>query len=128
MTWGPSRPAGSSSLDRRIAWFAGLARAVLWLESAAAAFWPAATLVGLFVILAVFGIPTALPAWLHLLFLIDYLGVLVLAVRHGLRHISLASPKAAERKVERDSALTHRPFETLIDRPAGVVPVRHGGR
>ncbi|HEX4504318.1 MAG TPA: DUF4175 family protein [Alphaproteobacteria bacterium] len=111
---------GPSRLDNRIAWYAGLARIVLWLESAAASFWPAATLVGFFVILAVFGIPTALPAWLHLIFLIAYLAVLGLAIRHGLRQFSAASYGAAERKVERDSALRHRPFETLVDCPAGV--------
>jgi len=114
MTLGAPRP------DNRIAWFAGLARVVLWLESAATSFWPAVTLVGFFIILAVFGIPTALPAWLHLIFLIGYLAVLGLAVRHGLRQFSLASHSAAERKVERDSALSHRPFEALIDRPAGA--------
>ncbi len=114
MTWGPSR------LDSRISWYAGLARIVLWLESAAAAFWPAVTLAGFFVILAVFGIPTALPAWLHLIFLIAYLAVLGLAVRQGWRQFSLPSSSAAERKVERDSALEHRPFETLADHPAGT--------
>jgi uncharacterized protein (TIGR02302 family) len=114
MTSGPSR------LDSRIAWFAGLARVVLWLESAAAAFWPAVTLVGLFVILAVFAIPTALPAWLHLIFLVAYLAALGVAVRHGLRQLVLPSHGTAERKVERDSALSHRPFETLTDHPAGV--------
>ncbi len=62
--------SGPSRLDRRIAGFAGLARVVLWIESLTAAFWPAATLIGVFVILAIFGIPTALPAWLHLLFLL----------------------------------------------------------
>jgi uncharacterized protein (TIGR02302 family) len=120
MTWDPSRLTGSSSVDRRIAWFAGLARIVLWLESAAASFWPTVTLIGFFVILAVFGIPTALPAWLHLIFLLAYLVVIGLAVRHGLRQFSVASHSAAERKVERDSALSHRPFETLVDRPAGT--------
>jgi uncharacterized protein (TIGR02302 family) len=113
MTWGPP------GLDKRIVWFAGVARIVLWLESAAASFWPAATLIALFVVLAVFGVPTALPAWLHLLFLAVYLAVLVLALRRGVRQFSPASLDAAERKVERDSALTHRPFETLTDQPAG---------
>jgi uncharacterized protein (TIGR02302 family) len=112
--------SGPSRLNRRIARFAGLARVVLWIESLAAAFWPAATLIGAFVILAVFGVPTALPAWLHLLFLILFLVILALSVRSGLRQFSFPARAAAQRKVERDSALLHRPFETLADRPVGT--------
>jgi len=114
---GPSRLAGSSPLDRRIARFAGLAHAVLWIESLAAAFWPAVTLIGAFVILAIFGIPTALPAWLHLLFLLAFFAALGWTVRAGLRQFSFPARGAAQRKVERDSDLRHRPFETLADRP-----------
>jgi uncharacterized protein (TIGR02302 family) len=112
--------SGPSRLDRRIARFAGLARVVLWIESLAAAFWPAATLIGAFVILAVFGVPTALPAWLHFLFLILFLVILALSMRSGLRQFSFPAHTAAQRKVERDSALLHRPFETLADRPVGT--------
>ena len=113
MTPGPTR------LDRRIARFAGLARAVLWTESAMAAFWPALALVGLFVLLALFNVPTALPAWLHLLFLVAFFAILALSLRAGWRQFSMPAQAAAQRKVERDSALRHRPFETLNDRPAG---------
>jgi uncharacterized protein (TIGR02302 family) len=120
MKSGPSRLAGLSPLDRRIARFAGLARVVLWIESLAAAFWPAATLIGVFIILAVFGVPTALPAWLHLLFLIAFLVIFALSVRSGLRQFAFPARAAAQRKVERDSALLHRPFETLADRPIGA--------
>jgi len=109
--------SGPSRLDRRIAWFAGLARIVLWIESLAAAFWPAVTLIGAFVIFAIFGIPTALPAWLHLLFLLAFFVALGFSVRSGLRQFSFPARGAAQRKVERDSDLRHRPFETLTDRP-----------
>jgi hypothetical protein len=77
-------------------------------------------LIGLFVVLAVFSVPTALPAWLHLLFLIGFLAILVLSVRYGLRQFSFPGHAAAQRKVERDSALPHRPFEALTDRPIGA--------
>jgi uncharacterized protein (TIGR02302 family) len=110
---------GSPRLDRRIARFAGLAQAVLWAEALTAAFWPALTLVGAFAILALFGIPSALPAFLHLILLIGFALGLALASRHGWRHLSRPGPGAAKRRVERDSALSHRPFETLTDRPAG---------
>jgi uncharacterized protein (TIGR02302 family) len=113
MTSGPSR------LDRRIAGFSGLARIVLWTESLIASFWPALTLVGAFVILALFGILTMLPAWLHLVLLIAFFLVLAFAIRTGLRRFSIPGPAAAQRKVERDSALLHRPFEAMTDRPVG---------
>jgi len=112
--------SGPSRLDSRIGRAAGLAHVVLWIEMLAAAFWPAATLVGAFVVLAIFGVPTALPAWLHLLFLIAFFVIFCLFVRAGLRQFSFPARAAAERKVERDSDLRHRPFETLADRPVGT--------
>ncbi|MDB5394560.1 MAG: hypothetical protein JWM91_2066 [Rhodospirillales bacterium] len=118
---------GESHLDRRIIRFAILARAVLWVEALTAAFWPALTLVGAFAILALFGVPSALPVFLHVLLLIAFVLGLAAAVRLGWRHLSLPGPDAAQRRVERDSALRHRPFETLIDRPAGGSDAASGG-
>jgi uncharacterized protein (TIGR02302 family) len=107
-------------LDRRIARYAKVARAILWVEALTAAFWPAVTLVGILAVLALFGILTALPAWLHLLVLLAFVVAFAAAIRLGWRGLSLAGAESARRRVERDSALDHRPFETLTDRPAGA--------
>lgn len=119
MKTGLSRLAGLSRLDRRIARFTGLASLVLWTEAVVAAFWPTATLLGLFVIAALFGVLSALPAILHLAALIGFAAALVLSIRSGLRQFSHPLRGAAQRRVERDSALKHRPFDVLTDRPAG---------
>ncbi len=109
----------ASRLDRRIARHAAVANLILWLESILAAFWPAVTLLGAFLILALLGIPPMLPPVMHLLLLAGFAaGFAVLAVR-GARRVAGPSPDAGLRRVERDSALAHRPFDALVDRPAG---------
>lgn len=113
MTVGPDR------LSRRIARYAVLANAVLWLEVVSVAFWPAMTLVLAFIALALLGIPQAMPATLHLLFLVATLVVLGLLIRQGLRDLSRPAFQAGIRRVERASGLQHRPFDALSDRPAG---------
>jgi uncharacterized protein (TIGR02302 family) len=111
---------GPTRLDRRIARYASVARAILWVEALTAAFWPAVTLIGVFAVLALFGILTALPAWLHLIVLLAFVAAFAFTVRFGWRSLSLAGAETAIRRVERDSALSHRPFETLTDTPAGA--------
>ncbi len=108
-----------SHLRSTIARYAWLASLVLWAETIAAAFWPAATLVGAFLVLALLGIPPLLPGTVHLLLLIAVAGSFLYLMRRGVRSIAAPSRKAAERRVERDSGLLHRPFDTLEDHPAG---------
>jgi uncharacterized protein (TIGR02302 family) len=112
---------GATRLDRRIAGFAILARTVLWVEALTAAFWPALMLAGLFAVLALFAVLPALPAFIHLILLIAFAAGFAATIRFGWRRLAPPSPNAAQRRVERDSALRHRPFETLADRPAGDV-------
>jgi uncharacterized protein (TIGR02302 family) len=105
-------------LTRRIALYRRLAGAVLWAETLLAAFWPIPTLIAGFVILALLGIPQSLPGWLHLIFLIGVLAALVYSVRYGIKGMQPPTIGMATRRVEQDSALRHRPFDTLTDRPA----------
>jgi uncharacterized protein (TIGR02302 family) len=106
-------------LDRHIGRFSRIAEGTLWAESIAAAYWPVPTLAGAFVALALLGIPQALPGWTHCLLLAAFavgLGVLIVA---GARSHVRPTRADAIRRLERDSGLAHRPFETLTDRPAG---------
>jgi uncharacterized protein (TIGR02302 family) len=108
----------SSRLDRRIAAYGRAAEIVLWTERLLAAFWAVPTLIAGFVVLALLGIPQSLPAWLHLLLLVGLAFALAFIFRAGLRKFEPPALQAARRRVEHDSALVHRPFDALADRPA----------
>jgi uncharacterized protein (TIGR02302 family) len=95
-----------------------LARAALWWEAAWPAAWPALAVLGLFGIFALLGVPARLPVWLHLLALAGFAAALVLAARQGLARLARPSETAADRRLERDSGLAHRPLAALADTPA----------
>jgi len=112
---GPAPPAG---LARRRA----LARAALWWEAVWPRAWPVLGGLGCCLILALLDLPGQLPAPLHLLGLV----VLALALGwlgwRGWRGFRAPDLAAAERRLERDSGLSHRPLATLGDRPASADP------
>jgi uncharacterized protein (TIGR02302 family) len=111
----PAQPAG---LARRRA----LARAALCWEAVWPRLWPILGALGLCLILALLDLPRLLPAPLHLLaLLLAALALCVLAWRNW-RGFRAPDPAAAERRLERDSGLAHRPLATLGDRPAGADP------
>jgi uncharacterized protein (TIGR02302 family) len=92
------------------------ARLVLWTEVLARAFWPALALLLAAGAVALLGMPTPIagtPALLALLVALAWL------VRRGLRRLAIPRAADAERRLERDGGLTHRPFAVLRDRPAG---------
>lgn len=100
-----------------------LARLVLWWEAAWPALWPPLGIVGLFLLVALSGLPLALPAALHVLVLLGFVAALSWAGWRAHRMLGLPGTAAAERRLERDSGLTHRPLATLADRPTGSDPV-----
>jgi uncharacterized protein (TIGR02302 family) len=97
---------------RRRLYFAHL---TLWWERAWRLAWPLSSLVAGFVALALFDVLPLLPGWLHA-------GVLTAFVIGGLivlwRFRRLTWPKATEalQRLEKDSALAHRPLQALTDR------------
>lgn len=96
-----------------------LAALVLWWERVWPALWPVVGLIGLFVVLAVAGVLAALPGTLHLVVLVvGAVAVAALLLRAG-RHTAWPDRHAALRRLERDSALDHRPLTGLGDRIAG---------
>jgi len=100
-----------------------LARLVLWWESAWPALWPPLGVIGVFLIVAVSGLPLLLPTVLHVLLLIAFAGALGWAGWRAARMLALPGIAAAERRLERDSGLSHRPIATLGDRPTDDDPV-----
>ncbi|MDB5365112.1 MAG: hypothetical protein JWM77_1039 [Rhodospirillales bacterium] len=99
-----------------------LGAAVLWLEALARAFWPALTIVALFLALAFFDVLPRLAGWAHWAALLLFGGGLFAALLRGVRGLVRPVPTDIERRLERDGALAHRPLETLTDHPVAGDP------
>jgi len=95
------------------------ARCVLWTEVLARAFWPAAVLLLAACAMALLGLPKAVAGLPTLLALA---AALAFPVWRGLRGLTVPRAADAERRLERDGGLTHRPFAVLRDQPAGDSP------
>ena len=100
-----------------------LARLVLWWESAWPALWPSLGVIGVFLLVALSGLPLHLPAALHGLLLLGFAGALGWTGWRAARWLALPGTEAAQRRLEHDSGLTHRPIATLGDRPTGDDPM-----
>lgn len=102
----------------RAAWLQLLSRAVLLWELLWPRLWPLAALCGLFLLLALSHLLPMLPGWLHGLVLTGFGLAGLLLIYRALRDLPWPSRTAAQRRLERDSALAHRPISSLEDQPA----------
>ncbi len=98
------------------------ARRVLWFERVWPALWPAFALLGAWVAVSLFDVPSLLPAAWHLALVAAALVALVGLVWHGLRPIARPTDAEVDRRLERASGLRHRPLVVLYDRPAHADP------
>lgn len=96
-----------------------LALAVLWWEMLWAALWQPLSLAGLFLALAWMGLFTSMSAWIHVPLLLAALVGIGWLVRRGWREFRVPTEGMARRRLERDSALDHRPLTQLQDGLAG---------
>jgi uncharacterized protein (TIGR02302 family) len=95
-----------------------LARLALFWEGVWPAAWPAVGVVGLFLAVAFAGVLALLPSWLHFVVLLGFGAALGWALYRFTRTFHAPSKAQAERRIERDSALVHRPLAALEDRLA----------
>ncbi len=109
-------------LLRRLAGWRSLARLALLFEFVWPALWPPLGVIGGFLCAALLDLPRHLPPALHLALLLGTgIAVLVLLLR-GLRHVAAPDDSAADRRLEVDSGLQHRPLSVITDQPAGGDP------
>lgn len=99
-----------------------LARAALLWEWVWPALWPPLAVLGVFLLAALAGIPSLLHPALHIALLAGFAVLLGVTLWRGFRRFALPDAAAADRRIERDSGLRHRPLSTLSDRPAGDAP------
>jgi uncharacterized protein (TIGR02302 family) len=105
-------------LLRRLTGRRALARLAILFEHIWPALWPAIGVAGLFVCAALLDLPRLLPVWVHIgLLAVTALLILGLVVR-GLHGIATPDDKAADRRLEVASGLSHRPLAVLTDRPS----------
>ncbi|HEX4171266.1 MAG TPA: DUF4175 family protein, partial [Acetobacteraceae bacterium] len=117
----PMGPAGAEPerLLRRLARWRALARTVLFFERLWPALWPPLGVAGLFVCAALLDLPGFLPPWWHVALLV-ITGVLILGLLvRGVWGIVAPDQRAADRRLELASGLSHRPLLVLTDRPSG---------
>ncbi len=96
-------------------WRISLSRAVLLWERLWPALWPGLALAGLFVVLALIGLPQALPGWLHSLLLLAFGAGIAGCLWHGMRALRVPDRDESLRHIEQVNDLDHRPLETLED-------------
>jgi hypothetical protein len=108
------RGGPNAALERRRL----LARAALLWEAVWPRLWPALGLLGVFLVLALLGLPPFLPGGWHMLLLAAVAGGLGFLLWRGFRDFRPPDEAAAERRLERHSGLRHRPLAALADRPA----------
>jgi uncharacterized protein (TIGR02302 family) len=101
-------------------WRLRLAQAVLAWEGFWPAFWPASATLLVFLVLAAFDLLPWLPGLAHAALLVVAAAGLSWGGFMAWQAVRRPDPKAARRRLERDSGLAHRPLEVLQDRLAGT--------
>jgi uncharacterized protein (TIGR02302 family) len=105
-------------LRRALRRWRGLARALLLFERVWPALWPSLGLLGLFLCAALLDLPHLLPGWLHMLLLAATGLAAIGLAAWRLRRLRFPDATEADRRLERESGLHHRPLTALTDRAA----------
>ena len=116
--WRAPARAEQAPLHRRLAARRRLARLAILFERLWPALWPPLGVAGVFVCLALLGVPRRLPPLGHLALLIAGVIAILALLWRGLRGIAAPDEAAADRRLERASGLRHRPLAVLTDRPS----------
>ncbi len=108
-------PFWAAGLRRRVA----LARGALLWERLWYVGWPLVGVIGLFVAVSLLGLWSALPRFLHIVLSIGFVLGAIAALVDAARRFRMPDQAEAERRIELENGLAHRPLGTLGDRPAG---------
>ena len=100
-------------------WRLGLARCAHAFERIWPAVWPTLAVVGLFLVVSLFGLWPYLPTWLHGLGLLGFAVALGCALFRARAALTWPSRDAALGRLERVNALPHRPLRSLGDGLSG---------
>jgi uncharacterized protein (TIGR02302 family) len=108
------RPGWAERAER----FIKVARAVIAFERVWPGLWPATGIAGIAVAAALFGLCPLLVWPLHALVLACLVTAIALTLYFSLEHVRWPSWEEGARRLERDSALAHRPISESVDRLA----------
>lgn len=111
----PRKRRGSALAAVLPRWRISLSRYVLFWERLWPALWPGLAFAGLFIVLALIGVPQALPGWLHSLLLLGFGAAIVGCLWRGARALRIPDHEESLRHIEQVNDLDHRPLETLED-------------
>jgi uncharacterized protein (TIGR02302 family) len=106
-------------LIRRLAGRRALARTAILFERIWPVLWPPLGVAGLFVCAALLDLPRHLPPWWHIGLLAVTAALILALLARGLWHVAAPDDRAADRRLELASGLSHRPLQVLTDRPSG---------
>jgi uncharacterized protein (TIGR02302 family) len=114
--------SGDPILAGRVARLRALARLALGWEAIWPRLWPVLAVLGSFLLLALLELPQRLPALAHALLLAGFAVVLAWTAWLSFRGLHWPGVAAAERRLEQQSGLRHRPLAALADRPTATDP------
>ena len=115
----PPRPQDRlDTLLRAVARRRRLAILALWFERAWPAAWPVLGVLGIAACVALLDIPRSLPGWAHAVLLAGFAIALAANLLPATRRVTIPDAATADRRMERDSGLSHRPLAVLTDSPA----------
>jgi uncharacterized protein (TIGR02302 family) len=98
-----------------------LARAALLWERVWPACWLPLAILGLFLVLALFGLLPLLPGLIHGAVLLAFGAAFLVALARAFRGLALPDGDTARRRIERASRMQHRPLQALADRPSAAL-------
>ncbi|WP_237217215.1 DUF4175 family protein, partial [Falsiroseomonas oryziterrae] len=115
---GQGTPAPPALARRRSLASLALAWEAIW-----PAVWPALGVLGVYLTIALLGLPLLLPGWSRPVLGVVFGALFVVALWRGVRRFRWPGVDSADRRLERESGLPHRPLAALTDRPATSDPV-----
>lgn len=112
-------PMTESEPVRGFSHYLALARLAIWWERLWPAIWPPLGIAGLFLTLALFDVLPLLPGWMHAGVLAALTAAFVWTLWRAIPAFRLPAHGSAQRRLETESRLEHRPLALAEDQLAG---------